>query len=93
MRSISKHAALKVGPGNSGKTEGSSETLLTLGVVVLEGDLNLNGLNEVTLLSSDFLLSHGDGLTCGVGKDVSDGLLKKSGVKFVRHGHLLISSE
>mmetsp|Transcript_19382 Transcript_19382/g.42154 ORF Transcript_19382/g.42154 Transcript_19382/m.42154 type:complete len:246 (+) Transcript_19382:66-803(+) len=85
MRSISKHAALKVGAGDGGKTEASAETLVTLGVIVLKGDLDLHGFNEVTLLSRDFLTSPGDGFTFGVGHDVSDSLLEKGGVQLVRH--------
>ena len=49
MGSISKHATLDVGAGDLRKTESSGETLVTLGVVVLKGDLEFNGLGEVTL--------------------------------------------
>lgn len=49
VSSISEHAALDVGTRNGGEAEGSRETLVTLGVVVFEGDLDLNGLREVTL--------------------------------------------
>jgi hypothetical protein len=36
--------------GNGGELDGSRETLVTLGVVVLEADLELDGLEEVPLL-------------------------------------------
>lgn len=39
-----------VGAGNGGELDGSGETLVTLGVVVLEADLELDGLEEVPLL-------------------------------------------
>ena len=38
------------GAGNGGKLDGSGETLVTLGVVVLQADLKLDGLEEVPLL-------------------------------------------
>jgi hypothetical protein len=37
-------------PGDGGKLDGSGETLVTLGIVVLEADLELDGLEEVSLL-------------------------------------------
>jgi hypothetical protein len=36
--------------GNLGEADGSRETLITLGIVVLETDLKLNSLEKVTLL-------------------------------------------
>jgi hypothetical protein len=39
-----------VGAGQVGQLDGARETLVTLGVVVLQADLKLNGLEEVTLL-------------------------------------------
>lgn len=39
-----------VGAGNAGQLDGARETLITLGIVVLQADLKLNGLVEVTLL-------------------------------------------
>jgi hypothetical protein len=38
------------GPGDGGQLDGSAETLVTLRVIVLETDLELNGLDEVALL-------------------------------------------
>lgn len=39
-----------VGAGNGGQLDGARETLVTLGVVVLQTDLKLDGLEEVSLL-------------------------------------------
>lgn len=39
-----------VGAGQVGQLDGARETLVTLGVIVLQADLKLNGLEEVTLL-------------------------------------------
>jgi hypothetical protein len=39
-----------VGTGDGGQLDGARETLVTLGVVVLQTDLKLDGLEEVTLL-------------------------------------------
>lgn len=39
-----------VGAGDGRQLDGARETLVTLGVVVLQTDLKLNGLVEVTLL-------------------------------------------
>lgn len=38
-----------VGPGDLGELHGPGETLVTLGIVVLEADLELDGLEEVAL--------------------------------------------
>ena len=48
---LSKHIPkLHVGAGDGGKLDGARETLVTLGVIVLEADLELDGLEEVALL-------------------------------------------
>lgn len=39
-----------VGAGDGGQLDGARETLITLGVIVLQADLELDGLEEVTLL-------------------------------------------
>jgi hypothetical protein len=36
--------------GNNGQTDGSGETLVTLGIIVLEADLEFDGFEEVSLL-------------------------------------------
>lgn len=39
-----------VGSGNDGEANGSGETLVTLGIIVLKADLKLDGLEEISLL-------------------------------------------
>ena len=85
MSGVSKDTALDVGPGDSRETEGSGETLVTLGVVVLKGDLALDGLGEVPLLSLDLFSTLLDGLSGGEGEDVIDSLGEELGVKLVGH--------
>jgi len=46
---IGDHADLKVGTGDVGESHGSDETLILLGIVVLECELDLNGLSEFSL--------------------------------------------
>ena len=59
-----------VGPGDLGKLDGSGETLVTLGIVVLETDLELDGLEEVPLLLIEGvvkeLLDVGTHSSCGI---------------------------
>jgi len=38
------------GAGHDRETDGSGETLITLGIIVLEADLEFDGFEEVTLL-------------------------------------------
>jgi hypothetical protein len=45
-----------VGTGNDRQTDGSGETLVTLGIIVLETDLELDGFEEVTLLRLERVL-------------------------------------
>lgn len=42
--------------GNNWETDGSGETLVTLGIIVLEADLELDGLEEVSLLGLERVL-------------------------------------
>ena len=85
MGGISKDTALHVRAGNGRKFEGSRETLVTDGVVVLQGDLAFDGFNELSLLSVHVLAIEGDGFASSVGEDVSDSLVEECGVKFGRH--------
>jgi hypothetical protein len=39
-----------VGAGDRGQLDGAAETLITLGIIVLEADLEFDGLEEVSLL-------------------------------------------
>jgi len=47
---VTENADGHVGAGNAGQLDGTRETLVTLGIVVLETDLELDGLQEVALL-------------------------------------------
>jgi hypothetical protein len=47
---VTENADGHVGARHTGKLDGARETLVTLGVVVLEADLELDGLQEVALL-------------------------------------------
>jgi len=42
--------------GNNGETDGSGETLVTLGIIVLEADLEFDGFEEVSLLGLEGVL-------------------------------------
>jgi len=83
MGSVSEHAALEVWTRDGWETEGSGETLVTLRIVVLQGDLDLEGLGEVTNLSLELFSTLGDGLSLSEGKGISDALVQKCGVKLV----------
>ena len=58
---VGKNANGHARAGNSWKFNGSRETLVTLGVVVLETNLELDGLDEVALL-----------LAVGLGEELLD---------------------
>lgn len=47
---VTEDADGHVGAGDGGQPDGAGETLVTLGVIVLQADLELNGLKEVALL-------------------------------------------
>lgn len=47
---VTENADGHVGAGDGGQLDSAGETLVTLGVIVLETDLELDGLEEVTLL-------------------------------------------
>ncbi len=51
MSLVPKHADLHVRAGDCGELEGSRETLVSLGVVILKCNLKFNTLCEVSLLS------------------------------------------
>jgi len=61
VESITENADGHLGTGNIGKLDGTRETLVTLGIVVLETNLELDGLDKVTLL------------LLGVGEDNANG--------------------
>ena len=57
---VAEHADLELRAGDVGERHGAVETLVLLGIVVLEADLELDGLGELT------------GLLLGLGEDVRD---------------------
>jgi hypothetical protein len=61
VESITEDADCHLGTGDVGELNSSRETLVTLGIVVLETDLELDGLDEITLL------------LLGLGEDGADG--------------------
>jgi hypothetical protein len=77
---VSEHATLEVGTGDGREAEGTGETLVALGVVVLESNLDLDGFDEVALLALDVLAALFDGFTRSVGEDVIDSLFEEGGV-------------
>jgi len=48
MTSITENANLHSGSGDVGELDGTSETLVSLGIVVLEADLKFDGLDELS---------------------------------------------
>lgn len=77
VNSVTEDTDGHVGTGDSGELDGTAETLVTLGVVVLETDLELDGLKEVTLL------------LVGVSKDLLDLLTNAGGSNLRRHVAIL----
>jgi hypothetical protein len=61
------------GAGNDWQTDGSGETLVTLGIIVLEADLEFDGFEEVPLLGFERVLEEtlDVGTHSGCGKVVS----------------------
>jgi hypothetical protein len=70
---VSKNADGGVGLGHDGQTEGAGETLVTRRVVVLKGNLELDGLGELADLALLLLSLDGDSLTLGECQQVCDG--------------------
>lgn len=54
---VTQNADGHVGAGHGGQLDGARETLVTLRVIVLEADLELDSLEEVTLLGLGGCLS------------------------------------
>jgi len=53
---VTENADAHVWAGDDWKTDGSGETLVTLGIIVLEADLEFDGFEEVTLLRLEGVL-------------------------------------
>lgn len=64
IHGVGENAERHSGSGNMGQSDGSRESLVPLGVVVLETDLEFDGLDEVPLLSTGLLV----GLQGGLGE-------------------------
>jgi hypothetical protein len=62
IHSIGENAEGHSRSGNVGQSDGSRESLVPLGVVVLETDLEFDGLDEVPLLSTGLLVGLQGGL-------------------------------
>ena len=73
MDSISEDADLHAGAGNVGKLDGTGETLITLGVVILEADLEIDGFHEFAGLSLAPLQDVGQGLLEGISVQLRHG--------------------
>jgi hypothetical protein len=56
IHSVGENAERHSGSGNMGQSDGSRESLVPLGVVVLETDLEFDGLDKVPLLSTGLLV-------------------------------------
>lgn len=93
---VTENADGHVGARDTGKLDGARETLVTLGVVVLEADLELDGLEEVALLllvgvleQLLHILTHASdrdlGHDCGVGLPITSRgrLMVRLGVSLV----------
>jgi len=73
MDSISEDADLHAGAGNVRKLDGTGETLITLGVVILEADLEIDGFHEFAGLSLAPLQDVGQGLLEGISVQLRHG--------------------
>lgn len=67
---VSENAALGLRSGDGGEAEGAGETLVSGRIVVLQGDLKLDGLGELSHLALLLLLLNGDCLTLRVLEEV-----------------------
>lgn len=66
VRRVSEDADGHVRARDTGKLDGTRETLVLLGIVVLEADLELDGLAKLALLVRRLLVHHADGLADGL---------------------------
>ena len=75
---VTKNADLQARLARIRETESARETLVALGVVVLKTDLQLNSLDEATLLGLGGVLEH-----------LTDGLAKSGLIKLAASGIIL----
>jgi len=71
MEGITKNTHGHLGAGNVGELDGTRETLITLGIIVLETDLELDGLGELPLLLLGGNLNGADGFSHGGNADLT----------------------
>jgi len=62
MHGITENADLHAGARHMGKLHGTGETLVTLGIVILQANLEIDGFHEITLLCGAPLQDGVDGL-------------------------------
>jgi len=79
---VTKNADSGVHLGGHGQLEGAGETFVTLGIVVLKGDLELDGLGEFSLLALVLNTTHGDRLAVGELEDVLNAVSEEIAVEF-----------
>lgn len=65
VKSVSKNADLHFGAGNIGELDGTRETLVSLGIVVLETDLEFDGFGELAGLFLRTSKNGSEGFTAG----------------------------
>jgi hypothetical protein len=85
MGSVTENTALEIGTRDGREPESSGETLVTDGIVVLQGNLSLDSLDEVTLLSLHGVATHGDFLTLRKEENIIEGLFQEGRVEFGGH--------
>ena len=68
---LAEHAELELRAGDGGEGHGAVETLVLLGIVVLEADLELDGLGELTGLGLGLLEDEVDAVADGVGGELA----------------------
>eukprot|EP00657_Telonema_sp_P-1_P000370 TRINITY_DN106_c0_g1_i2.p1 TRINITY_DN106_c0_g1~~TRINITY_DN106_c0_g1_i2.p1 ORF type:complete len:112 (-),score=34.66 TRINITY_DN106_c0_g1_i2:157-492(-) len=73
--SISENADVKVWAGDVGQLDGPSETLVLVGVVVLEDGLELDGLQKLPLLVLGALEDGGDHFADTIVRELAHGIL------------------
>jgi hypothetical protein len=82
MSLVTEDADVGDGLGGDGQLEGTGETFVALGIIVLQGDLQLDGLGEFTLLALHVLAVHGDALAIGELQDVLHRVGEKLSIEF-----------
>lgn len=85
---VHEDADVNVGSGGVGELEGARETLVLGRVDLLESDLKLDGLHELSLLAHHLLSVHLDLLTGGVVQNVIQGLVQNVAANLATHGQI-----